>query len=149
MPRFDFFLWASTFCLVAVMSAAVVAQRSTADKTRPSLLTPSLVGRDNFTSYCSPCHGREGTGNGPVASALKTSPPDLTTVARRAGGTFPRQRIEAFITSGGSNVPAHGSREMPVWGPTFLALGPPDKLDKLVKIRIANLVSYVESIQVK
>ena len=142
------FVWASALCLVAAMAAGVVGQRSTADRTPPSLLTPSLVGRDNFTSYCSPCHGREGRGNGPVASALKTRPPDLTKLARRAGGTFPRQRTEAFITNGGVSVSAHGSSEMPVWGPTFLALEPPDKLD-IVKIRIANLVSYVESIQAK
>jgi mono/diheme cytochrome c family protein len=140
---------AVAFCLVAAAATGVVGQRSTADKTPSSLLTPSLVGRDNFTSYCAPCHGREGTGNGPVASALKTRPPDLTKLARRAGGTFPRQRIEAFITNGGVTVPAHGSSEMPVWGPTFMALELPDKSDKLVKIRIGNVVSYIESIQVK
>ena len=143
------FVWASALCLVAAMAAGVVGQRSTADRTPPSLLTPSLVGRDNFTSYCSPCHGREGRGNGPVASALKTRPPDLTMLAHRAGGTFPRLRVEAFITNGSITVPAHGSSDMPVWGPTFLALESPGKSDQLAKIRIANLVSYIESIQVK
>ena len=35
---------------------------------------------------------------------------------------------------------------MPVWGPIFRALDPKDSL---AAIRIANLVTYVESIQVK
>ena len=122
----------STFCLVAVTAFAAAAQRSTADTPR-SLLTPSLAGRDNFNAYCSPCHGRDGTGNGPVASALKTRPANLTMLARRAGGTFPARRVEAFITNGGTKLAAHGSSEMPVWGPTFLALEPSDTLVKLLK----------------
>lgn len=160
MPRL---VWGPALCAVAIAAAlgttsatsatsatatGGAGQRSTADAA-PMLLTPSLAGRDNFRAYCSPCHGREGTGNGPVASALKTRPPDLTMLARRAGGTFPKQRIEAFITSGGSNVAAHGSSEMPVWGPTFKALEPPEKSDRLVELRIANVVAYIESIQVK
>jgi hypothetical protein len=70
----------------------------------------------------------------------------LTRLALRAGGTCPARRVEAFITSGDANVSAHGSSEMPVWGPTFMALDPSDKL---VKIRIANVVGYVESLQTK
>ena len=104
------------------------------------------VGRDNFTAYCAPCHGRDGTGDGPVSPVLKTRPTDLTTLSRRAGGTFPAARMERFVTSGSPQVRAHGSTEMPVWGPTFLALEPSDTR---VKIRIANVVSYIESIQIK
>ena len=132
-------------CLVAAAAVAAAAQRSTADQPR-SLLTPSLVGRDNFNSYCSPCHGRDGTGGGPVASALKTRPADLTRLARRAGGTFPAARIVAFVTNGGTSIAAHGSSDMPIWGPTFMALEPSDKL---VKIRIENVVRYVESLQAR
>jgi mono/diheme cytochrome c family protein len=129
---------------VAVASAAA-GQRSSTDKV-PSLLIPSLSGRDIFTFYCSPCHGRDGRGNGPVAPALKTAPPDLTRLTIRNSGTFPRGRVENFVANGSPDVPAHGSREMPVWGPTFLALEPSDTL---VKIRIANVVDYVESIQAR
>jgi mono/diheme cytochrome c family protein len=142
MPRV---VWASALLLAAAAVTAAAGQRSTADKPR-SLLTPSLVGRDNFNAYCSPCHGRDATGNGPVASALKTRPSDLTRLAKRAGGAYPSARVQAFITNGGANIAAHGSSEMPVWGPTFLALEPSDTL---VKIRIANVVAYVESLQVK
>jgi mono/diheme cytochrome c family protein len=138
-------VWATALVLAAATAAGAAGQRSTADKPR-SLLTPSLVGRDNFTAYCSPCHGRDGTGSGPVASALKTRPADLTVLARRAGGTFPARRVEAFITNGGTSLTAHGSSEMPVWGPTFMALEPSDTR---VKVRIANVVAYIESLQAK
>jgi hypothetical protein len=126
-------------------AAAVAAQRSTADRPQ-SLLTPSLVGADNFKSYCAPCHGRDGTGAGPVASALKTRPADLTRLAQRADGIFPAARVEGLVTNGGPNVAAHGSSEMPVWGSTFMALEPSDAR---VKVRIANLVRYIETLQAR
>jgi hypothetical protein len=40
----------------------------------------------------------------------------------------------------------HGRDEMPVWGPVFLGL---DRPETLVKVRIANVVDYVASLQVK
>jgi mono/diheme cytochrome c family protein len=136
-------VWSLVLCLVWTM--IVAAQHSTAD--RPvSWLASSLDGRDNFSWYCSPCHGPNGTGDGPVAAALKTKPADLTTLARHAGGTYPSKRVERFVTSGGVRLAAHGSSEMPVWGPTFLALEPSDTL---VKTRIANVVRYIESIQAR
>ncbi len=93
------------------------------------------------------CHGRDGKGNGPVASALKVAPADLTRLARRNGGAFPRQRVEAFITNGGDVLtPAHGNSDMPVWGPIFRALEPSGTL---VKVRIANVAAYIESMQAK
>lgn len=128
--------------LASLLSAAP-GQQSTQDKPF-SLLSPSLYGVDNFHAYCSPCHGRDGRGDGPVAPALKRQPSDLTTLARRNHGTFPRADVRDFITNGGHDVPEHGSSAMPVWGPTFRAL---DSSDKSVAIRIANVVEYLASIQ--
>jgi mono/diheme cytochrome c family protein len=127
--------------VVALTAAAAAGggQRST----QGSLLTPSLAGVDNFMLYCAPCHGRDGKGGGPVAAALKTTPADLTRISIRNKGIFPADRVRQFVTSGGE-VAAHGTSAMPVWGPTFRALDPSDKL---VAIRIANVVSYLESIQ--
>ena len=132
--------------LVAFAGATVMAaggQRSTADKA-PSLLTSSLAGADNFRSYCAPCHGRDGKGHGPVASALTTPPADLTKLASRNSGVFPRARVQEFVTHGTPEIAAHGSSAMPVWGPTFRSL---ETSDKLVTIRIANVIAYLESIQ--
>jgi hypothetical protein len=78
-----------------------------------------------------------------VAAALKTAPADLTRISRRNNGVFPADRVRTFVTNG-AEVAAHGSSAMPVWGPTFRAL---DSSDKLVAIRIANVISYLESIQ--
>src|ERR1051326_4345843 len=100
-------------------------QQSTGDKPF-SLLSPSLYGVDNFRSYCSPCHGRNAKGGGPVAPALKRAPSDLTTLARRNHGVFPRAEVRDFITNGSANIPEHGSSAMPVWGPTFRALAASD-----------------------
>ena len=41
---------------------------------------------------------------------------------------------------------AHGSRDMPVWGPIFRSL---DSSDARNRVRIANIVDYVASIQTK
>ena len=143
-----------TEALASVFAAFLLAARfdpwafgqSTGPK-NPPLVISSMAGRDLFESYCASCHGRDGKGSGPVAPALKTSPPDLTTLTRRtgAGGTFPRARVESFVTGTGDRLtPAHGSTEMPVWGPIFRGLDPRDATNK---VRISNIVSYIESLQ--
>ena len=129
--------------VIAAFARPASAQQSTQDKPF-SLLSPSLYGVDNFHSYCSPCHGRGGKGDGPVAPALKRRPSDLTTLAKKNHGVFPRAQVRDFITNGSTDIPEHGSIAMPVWGPTFRAL---DSSDKSVAIRIANVVDYLASIQ--
>jgi len=131
------------FALAVTMTMGTAAQQSTEE--RPfSLLSRSLYGVDNFHDYCSPCHGRDGTGRGPVAAALKTPPADLTQLAAKNKGVFPRARVRDYITNGADGVAAHGSSAMPVWGPTFRAL---DSSDRSVLVRIANLVEYLSTIQ--
>ena len=127
--------------VIAGLATASAQQRQTEPR---SWLLPSLYGVDNFHAYCSPCHGRDGTGNGPVARALKKAPPDLTTIMARHNGVFPRGEIRAFIANGSPDIPAHGSSEMPVWGPTLHAL---DSSDRVADVRIANIVEYLKSIQ--
>ena len=39
---------------------------------------------------------------------------------------------------------AHGSEQMPIWGPVFRGI---DTNDTLIKTRVANLIRYLESIQ--
>jgi len=120
----------------------------TDDANGPLLTIKSLAGRDIFEFYCATCHGRDGKGHGPVAAALKRPVPDLTLRAREGGGVFPRRRVESYVTNDDGALPgaAHGTSEMPVWGPLFRGLDPSDTL---VRIRIANVVGYIESIQEK
>jgi mono/diheme cytochrome c family protein len=120
---------------------AAAQQRST-----PPLALASMAGRDLFQFYCAPCHGRDAKGDGPVATALKTPPADLTTIARRSGGQFPRAKVVTFVTDEQPPIASHGPREMPVWGPIFRGL---DTSGTRATQRIENLVSYLESIQAK
>jgi mono/diheme cytochrome c family protein len=135
-------------CILALALGACFGALAQTTGTRvPPLVIPSLAGRDLFDFYCATCHGRDGKGNGPVAAALKALPPDLTRLARDNGGAFPRHRVEMFITHDGSvSTPAHGTSDMPVWGPVFRGLDPSDTL---VRVRIANVVDYIASIQAK
>lgn len=130
----------------AALGSTVLLQ--TTGTTLPPLVIKSLDGRDLFLFYCAACHGRSGTGDGPAASALKSAPQNLTLLARNSGGVFPRERIRATLAGDGSVKPdsAHGSREMPVWGPIFRALDPDDRY---ASVRIDNLVKFLESVQVK
>jgi mono/diheme cytochrome c family protein len=105
-----------------------------------------MTGHDSFYFYCATCHGADGKGGGPTAAALRVTPPDLTLLTRRARGTFPRTELEAFVAGSGRAIPAHGSGDMPVWGPIFRSLDPSDIR---VKVRIANLVDYLAAIQTK
>ena len=117
--------------------AAAVPQRA------PQILTESLAGRDTFALYCSPCHGATGHGDGPVAAALRARPTDLTMLAQQNGGMFPRARVRDYIVGTGRQIAAHGTTEMPIWGPMFRAF----ESDARVRERIENLVEYLESIQ--
>jgi hypothetical protein len=131
-----------TVVLSIWLGAPAAAQRATED--HPSFLLASPYGVDNFHAYCSPCHGRDGRGHGPVARTLKTAPPDLTTIVARNHGVFPRGTIRDIIANGTPDIPAHGSRQMPVWGPAFHAL---DSSDRAADLRLANIVEYLSSIQ--
>jgi mono/diheme cytochrome c family protein len=101
-------------------------------------------GRETYLFHCAACHGRTGKGDGPVVSSLKAAPPDLTTLAKRRGGRFPQAQISAFIV--GRRPSAHGSSDMPVWGPLFQELNP---FDSRIDVRLLRLVDYLKSIQVK
>jgi mono/diheme cytochrome c family protein len=129
---------------IAVLGT-VCAQR--ADVQPRQLLPSSVYGPDLFQFYCASCHGVDGRGGGPVVPALKHRVPDLTMMASREGGVFPKRRVTAIVTGDQAPaIPAHGSKEMPVWGPIFRAL---DSDTTRNAARIENLVAYLESLQVR
>lgn len=108
-------------------------------------LIPSLEGADLFHAYCATCHGVTGKGNGPIASVLDTPVSDLTTIATRNSGVFPAARVRSII-AGDELVKAHGTREMPIWGPIFHQI---ERDRDYGNIRLQNVTRYVESIQEK
>src|SRR5882724_6384764 len=85
----------------------------------PAGYVPS--GKAMYKQYCSACHGAEGKGDGPAAFTLKTPPPDLTTLAARHMGVFPKEYVENILRLG-PGVRAHGSSDMPTWGSIFQLL---------------------------
>ena len=134
----------------ALVAAALVWAGVFADvqagRQPPALALKSMQGRDTFQFYCASCHGCDARGRGPVAPALVSAPADLTRLEAEGRGVFPRDRVRAVLSGKGRPLPSHGSSEMPVWGPIFRALDSRAGYDDL---RIANLVSYLESIQGK
>lgn len=112
----------------------------------PNNAVMPVSGKELYFAYCASCHGREAKGTGPAASALRVRPPDLTRIAIMNGGRFPTQRVENVISGDDPSLAAHGSREMPVWGPVFGQIAWDQDLGK---VRIHNLAKYLESIQEK
>jgi mono/diheme cytochrome c family protein len=112
----------------------------------PVKQTNAASGQEMFGSYCAACHGVDGKGAGPAASALKVAPPDLSGLAAKNGGKYPSLHVSSVLR-GEAETPAHGSKDMPVWGPLFRHLS--QGHDAEVQQRIANLNQYVESIQTK
>jgi hypothetical protein len=99
-----------------------------------------------FVEYCAPRHGKEGKGDGPAAAALKARPTDLTLLARQNKGKFPSIQIAKAIT-GEAGISAHGSKEMPIWGPVFMSMS--HQHESEVHLRVANLTKYIKTLQQK
>ena len=104
------------------------------------------AGKEMYTSYCAVCHGTDGKGGGPAASALKVPPTDLTLLTKTNGGKYPALKVTSSIR-GETALPAHGSKEMPVWGTLFWSLSSGHQAE--VQQRVVNLTRYIESMQAK
>jgi mono/diheme cytochrome c family protein len=102
-------------------------------------------GRDTYMAYCASCHGENLKGVGSGAKILKTPPPDLTTLAKRHDGKFPYEYV-AGVVRFGKPISAHGSADMPVWGPIFSLV---DFHEVAIRQRIKNLCDFLASQQEK
>ena len=135
----------AVFLLLTMASALFAADQSgKAIKKVPVSSTRADSGVEMFKAYCASCHGLDGKGNGPAASALKVAPADLSVLTQKSGGKFPSGRV-IHVIEGTDEITAHGSSEMPLWGPVFHTLSPGN--DSVVKLRISNLAKYIESLQ--
>ncbi len=129
--------------LLLLLLIPAAAQRPTI-KMAPAPYTPPGYGEQMYKAYCASCHGNNGTGNGPAAPALNVAPPDLTKLTWREGGTFPFDHVYEVI-KGEANFHAHGSKEMPVWGPVFRTMA--QRHEAEVQLRLTNLTKCVQSMQ--
>lgn len=135
------------FALVALPEAQ---QPPPASQSKPTVQrgpvqpTTSVEGKDLFAAHCAVCHGKDAKGNGPAAAALKVAPPDLTTFAKRHDGKYDKTAVLAIIK--GISKPAHGSSDMPIWGPVFQSF---ESSPAESSLRLANLVEYIGTLQQK
>jgi hypothetical protein len=81
---------------------------------------------------------------GPMAAVLKVHVPNLTEIAKRNGGQFPFERTARRIEGTEPRSVAHGTKEMPIWGPLFSQVTTDQDFGK---VRIHNLTKYLQSIQ--
>lgn len=121
------------------------------------------IGKSEFQSSCASCHGTDAKGNGPVSGQLKIPPPDLTMLARNNNGAFPANAVYETVY-GSKTVPAHGPREMPIWGERFNPIinlphsvdpsywtmaGPEQSPEVVVRKRILAVIDYLGRVQQK
>jgi len=116
--------------------------------------TPKVdLGKQEYMEKCAVCHGNAGKGNGPYSPMLRSTPPDMTQLAKQNGGVFPINRMYDMID--GADVPSHGSRDMPIWGRAYrIQAGEyyadsPYSSESFVRARILALVEYINRLQVK
>jgi len=100
--------------LILMVSVAGAQKKPTVDK------VPAMAGsgKQTYLHYCAKCHGLDARGNGPASDILKTPPPDLTTIAKRHDGKFQYEYVSDVLRFG-TRIVAHGSSDMPIWGPIF------------------------------
>jgi len=138
-----FALFYGVWCGTAVAQNKKADQQNSPDSIR---LIDSIQGPNLYQAYCAVCHGANAKGGGPMEPFLKTPPSDLTRIASRNGGMFPRTKIRRIIAGEDSLAGGHGTRQMPVWGPIFSQIAWDQDLGR---VRIDNLARYLETLQVK
>src|SRR6516162_1410856 len=139
------------FAVLAVITLVFIAAAQEKDakvKTVPIAYTNPASGSEMYAAYCAVCHGATGQGNGPAASVFTKPPTNLTMLARNNNGKYPAQHVYAVLEFG-TPVPAHGNIQMPVWNTLFRSLNFSEEPEGATKLRIKNLVDYIQSIQAK
>jgi len=136
---------AALTCLLFAAICAATNQKPVVGQSRfPATYVPS--GKTMFKQYCAACHGTDAKGHGPATASLNTRPSDLTVLTKNHDNKFPFEYVAGVLRFGPGSS-AHGSSEMPTWGPIFQYLDNND--EAAVRQRIKNLCDYLESIQVK
>ena len=121
------------------------------------------IGKAEFQSSCASCHGADAKGKGPVSDQLKIPPADLTILARNNNGVFPTKAVYETV-NGLKTIPAHGVREMPIWGERFNPIvnlphevdpfywkmaGPERSPEVVVRTRILAVIDFLNRVQQK
>jgi len=129
-----------------LLAAVPSGSQNVTVKTKPIVYTHPDDGREMYVSYCAPCHGMTGAGNGPAAPAFKQAPTNLTLLAKTHGGKYPSQAVKTTVTFR-TEVQAHGDPKMPIWGSLFHSLDGEES--SVSTMRIQNLTNYIKTLQAK
>jgi len=137
---------------LAVLVAGIFGFSAAALAADPPAKQGWSFGKDQYNARCAPCHGANGKGGGPAAKQVGAKVPDITTYAKRNGGTFPTEL--AWMKIDGRPASFDVDRNMPVWGRDFRheaidKLDSKSKVETYVAAEIYSIVEYVRSIQVK
>lgn len=127
-------MWKGLPFIIVLLAPSVTAQ--------PGDPLELAEGEALYLRHCAACHGRDGTGGGPVSPWLIRKPADLTTIAALNEGVFPKERVWQVI-DGRADVAAHGLRDMPVWGERFGRQNNPEA----GRDEIDALVDYITTLQ--
>lgn len=136
--------------LAALGSAALlmgcVPETGTTATTAPPV---AASGAADYAQFCVACHGASGKGDGPAAAGLTPRPTDLTQLARRNGGSFPRLRVMARIdgyTMGKTDSPMPQFGAEMRKGPTVM-FDAGDGLGVPTPARLVALQAYIGTLQ--
>jgi len=135
--------WPMLLLYLVLLPAALLPAAQKQDETTSSARKP-VEGAKIFRYYCAACHGADGRGHGPASVALKHPVPDLTLISQRSGGKFPYQRVKEIVEGKEPGSPAHGDREMPIWGPIFHEV---ESDQDWGEVRLDAITKHIESIQ--
>jgi hypothetical protein len=112
------------------------------------------LGKQAYEIQCSICHGMDARGNGFYTASLKVAPSDLTSLSKTNGGVFPVDRITKVI-DGRTQIAAHGSRDMPIWGKRWAMnaaeyyVDVPYDQEAYIRAQALSVIDYLNRIQQK
>ena len=141
------YLWTGALAAAALCGVTLMAKDAgPAGQDQPQGNYAAL-GSSLYKTYCIACHGDSARGDGPLAASLPRKPANLTEIAKRAKGVYPRDLVFRII-DGRVKVQGHGGPDMPVWGDAFMRTT--DASDEAaVKHRIEALVDYLQTLQAR
>ncbi|MGY8633926.1 c-type cytochrome [Bradyrhizobium sp. 14AA] len=113
---------------------------------------PVDLGKQAYEVQCAVCHGSDAKGNGLYVTSLKVAPSDLTSLSKKNGGVLPVDRIIKVI-DGRTEIAAHGSRDMPIWGKRWALnaaehyVDVPYDQEAYIRAQALSIVDYLNRIQ--
>ena len=136
-------MWITRLTMLVPVTVALAACAHSGQ----SRQAPVQSGADLYQANCATCHGMQAHGDGPTAASLDIPVPDLTRIAARNGGEFPAEKVFRII-DGQWEIPAHGTRPMPLWGYEFFGEEGDDESEHREATRkVDSLVAYLASLQ--